>query len=322
MKLFSPLLIVVTTTLASSCVNNYKQADEIHETEGSASENREEIFLKNARQVQTNYWTFKLEEYNQLSPLPIESLSYPQALRLLHLSCMKAFFNGKETTESVNESPEFSEIERKTITKLITKLNSNTSPYRARLSTVWQGEADSYKERQPDMSGVLQNASLTHLGCMEVIHLDENKHPKNIDFVPFDDLHLVLFSQQSLFRYAKLHYDDERKPEVVLVPLLYGLSWALADPFIKDGSMTRLSCVLYSEERVPTYSIGFGHQDLTIEQEEGNPLFGLGSISAFMPMLDTRDPKFRAKCAARGMDPDTVMAYALEMDKQNQEVQE
>ena len=58
--------------------------------------------------------------------------------------------------------------------------------------------------------------------------MDAEMRPVGLDFVGFDELSGVIFASPSLIRAAKLFYEGGRS-EVVMVPLLYGLTWTLGD---------------------------------------------------------------------------------------------
>ena len=165
-------------------------------------------------------------------------------------------------------------------------------------------------KRKADFQGFVRNASLTHLGCVEVVRLDSNQQPIELCFVPFDDLRGIAFAGQALFRYAKLFYEDGRADELVLAPLLYGVSWSTQNPLLQDGTLTELLCTVRLEADESNYSIGVGHQDFYATNGDRLTLFGLGSVGEFAFALATDDPKFREKCRARGLDPDDVFRSA------------
>jgi hypothetical protein len=141
-----------------------------------------------------------------------------------------------------------------------------------------------------------------------VYRVDAANRPVRLDFVSFDELSGVVFGPPSLVRAAKLFYDDGRG-EVVLVPLLYGLTWAIGDEFDRAGRMTRFVAHLDDEElgALGASGIGVGQQDLSVRRRDGSgSLFGLGSVAEVSFPLDVRDPRFDAKARARGIDPDDV----------------
>jgi len=191
----------------------------------------------------------------------------------------------------------------KVLAKLVTVLTAKDSPYRAQYVAVWQSEGGESDSREPDFQGNFMNASLTHLGCIEALRLDSNERPVEVCFVPLDHLRGVAFVGSAMFRYAKLFYDDEREDEIVLVPLLYGISWRTSNDFDRDGSFTRFICHLPSGSNGLSFSIGVGHQDFLVEGDD-QILFGLGSVGELMIALSTDDPRFEEKCRARGLDPE------------------
>jgi hypothetical protein len=158
------------------------------------------------------------------------------------------------------------------------------------------------------MQGEFLNPSLTHLGCLEVYRVDAANRPTGIDFVSFDELSGVVFAPPSLIRAAKLLCDDGRG-EVVLVPLRYGVTWALGNEYDRAGRMTRFVAHLDGEEvgTLGASGIGVGQQDLSVRGlDGGGSLFGLGSVAEVAFPLELRDPRFDEKARARGIDPDEV----------------
>jgi hypothetical protein len=118
--------------------------------------------------------------------------------------------------------------------KLITQLVSDNSPYKPRHVAVWRGKAGESDKHEPDLIGILCNASLTHLGCIEVIRLDAEQRPIELAFISHDEIRGAVFDRTALFRAGMLFFDDGRADEVVLVPLLYGISWLSPHDFVNQ----------------------------------------------------------------------------------------
>jgi hypothetical protein len=171
---------------------------------------------------------------------------------------------------------------------------SKESPFRARPFYVWQGNAGQSSNKSYDIFGKLRNASITHLGCFEVMHLDEGGLPTKVSFIPLADIKEIIFTPPLLFRFAKVLYEDDRAMEIVLVPLLYGLSWFTDNEFDHNGSMTRFICSMKVEGLEAKTSIGVGHQDLKSGFESGEGvdyLFGIGSVSKILSGLEIDDAR-------------------------------
>lgn len=251
-----------------------------------------------AVEIQRAYWTHNPQEQAQLEARRSEELDWRERLRLHHLISLQRLNTGPERAAATEKC-------RHTVRGLI----APDSPYRPRAAMVWQGQSAKPGEgREPDMQGEFLNPSLTHLGCLEVYRVDTNNQPIRLDFVSFDELSGVVFAPPNLIRAAKLFYDDGRG-EIVLVPLLYGLTWAIGNEFDRAGRMTRFVAHLDGEEvgRLGASGIGVGQQDFSVRsQDGGSRLFGLGSVSELSFPLDMRDPRFDAKARARGIDPDEV----------------
>jgi hypothetical protein len=260
-----------------------------------------------AIRLQKAYWSFDAEEKRLLLE------RYPRAtpeetLRLHHLTCLEmAGTSGLEDLEIEPDSTEAGEFSRETAGYLL----SPESPYRSRTAMVFQGEELPSEEAEPNLVGDLYNSSLTHLGALEVIRVDQDSCPVELAFVPFDDLCCVIFPvAPSLLRAAQLVYEDLRS-EMVLVPALYGVSWGSESPHDTDGTFTRFVChvdVASPGKDGPTLSlgIGIGQQDLAITAGGSQSLFGLTSVVRIDFPLDMADPRFDERCRARGLDPEQI----------------
>lgn len=231
-------------------------------------------FIEQAYAIQQNYWTPNPDEKKSLLENNVDDLSWEQALRLIHLICLEMISDGpcKEQFIGVghSESKAFpSGDNRELIVKLIRRLTSEGSPYKPRNVYVYQGNSP----RQ----GEFRNVSLTHLGSIEVIRLDDNLQPAELAFISLDKLREVVFDRPAFFRYAKLTFNDG-SDETVLVPLLYGISRFSPNAYDKDGSWTSFICSIQLKEDQMGFTIGVGHQDFVMGSGDDRVLFGLGSI--------------------------------------------
>lgn len=180
----------------------------------------------------------------------LDSLTWPERLRLHHLLCLQRL-NPRPDRETTDEKC------RATVRRLI----APDSPYRPRPGIVWQGNSPQQGPREPDLQGEFLNPSITHFGSIEVYRLGSDNQPTRLDFVAFDELAGVMFAPSKLIRAAKLFYEDRRE-EVVFVPLLYGLTWAIGNEYDRDGRMTRFVHHLHVEEidALGASGIGVGHR--------------------------------------------------------------
>lgn len=266
-----------------------------------------------AMQLQCTYWTYNPDEKAALLARYPESLSWSEALRLHHLTCLELLSSEEGSAQLMGDlegsyfAPKGTAYEL--CRELVQRLLSQDSPYRVRHCNIWQGEAGQSGQRPPDLQGQLRNASLTHLGCLEVIHLGNQNQVRELSFIPFDDIRGVLFAQPSLFRAGKVLYEDSSE-EIVYIPLIYGVSWVTDIKYDHDGTMTRFRCHLPVDglDMHIGIGIGIGHQDflLTAPEAEGEYLLGLGSIGEIMFASELNDPKFDQRCRSRGLDPSTV----------------
>lgn len=251
-----------------------------------------------AAEMQRAYWTHNAEEQAQLAARGAEDLGWRERLRLHHLICL----------QRLNSEPEREAASRE-CQNTVRRLLATDSPYRPRPAMIWQGQAaQPGTSRDPDMQGEFLNPSLTHLGSLEFYRVDAANQPTGIDFAGFDELSGIVFAPPNLIRAAKLFYEDGRE-EIVLVPLLYGLTWTIGNEYDRAGRMTRFVAHLDGEEvgALGASGLGVGQQDFSIRsQDGGGNLFGLGSVAEILFPLDMRDPRFDEKARARGINPDEV----------------
>lgn len=273
--------------------------------------------------IQTDYWRFDSKEKASLIRRGPLNLPWPEMLRLNHLCCLETLQTKRwqrylqddeayaQDLSAGLSSDSYPGLDLEFWPELLQKLASSQSPYRARYCSVWQLKADNSEPRQPDFQGLFVNHSLTHLGSLEVIRVDEARNPTKLAFVPLDEVAHLMLGRPALFRTAKLTYDDDRADEVVWIPLLYGISWMSSQAYDTDGSLTRwvghTSLGTGGERR--NLGVGIGHQDFTVHNPadpEKSILFGLGSVSEVSVALDMNDPKFEQKCRARGLTQEDV----------------
>ncbi len=277
--------------------------------------------------IQKKYWRFDATEKASLVQRGPLHLPWPDMLRLNHLCCLeiletergKNYLHNPDAYGRDLEAGNVSELHRDLDLgfwpEMLEKFLSAASPYRPRLSLVWQAGAPPGVQREPDVQGWFMNESVTHFGSFEVIKVDDDGRPVKIDFVGLDELRHVMFAGNGLFRLAKLFYDDGRADEMVWMPLLYGVSWGCPEESDHDGSFTRWvghRTVEIAGEGL-NIGIGIGHQDFMVAtgRGEGVVVLGLGSLEEIEVGLDIDDPKFETKCKARGLDPDEARRIAL-----------
>jgi hypothetical protein len=255
--------------------------------------------------VHRAYWTPAPAEKERLLRARIEGMSWRDILRLHHLTCLDLLHGagltrlGDERFEMMVDAAPGPDAEL--CAALAARLRGPTSPYRPRLAFVFQRGSAS---KEPSLRGPLTNASLTHLGALEVIRLEQDQRPTGVDFVPLDALHSVHIGPPSLFPPARLEYEEEGRSEVVALPLLYGPSWFTPRPRDRDGTETTFICHI----KDVSSGLGLGHQDFT----NGSSLFGLGSIEQIAFPLDVDAPDFEERCRKRGLDPAQVRASGPE----------
>ena len=255
--------------------------------------------------IQRAYWSPDPNERAGLNSRDIASLSWSELLRLHHLNCIEYLWEGGDRAAwRLDEESDAPKTETPALARCgetAQRLRAPESPYRARHCSLFKGENAG---PEPDLQGETRNASLTHLGALEVIRLDSQLHPQELAFVALDDLRAVVFASPSLFRAAKLFYDDGRPDEIVLVPLLYAWTWLTRNEILRSGRLTRLFG--YTPVGDESIGVGLGHQDFYVASGSHFILIGFGSVRELAVVLEADDSRFEAKCRARGADPDEI----------------
>ncbi|CAG0954924.1 hypothetical protein PLCT2_00413 [Planctomycetaceae bacterium] len=256
--------------------------------------------------MQIEYWTANPAELHTLKSKGSQALKWPARLRLHHLACLalladgaakEQFEEGELGDDELPSSPQLGLVQETT-----SLLYANDSPFRPRVAAVWQGALEPKRQRQPNAFGVCSNASLTHLGCLEVITLDDKNMPISLEFLAFDEIQSIAMATPAQFRMSRILLEGGADI-MALVPLQYGVSWKSPNDFDHDGSMTRFIGMITPSGSSSSVGIGVGQQDLTCESEGAATLMGLSSVSQIEIVLDMRDPKFDEKCRGRGIDP-------------------
>jgi hypothetical protein len=134
--------------------------------------------------------------------------------------------------------------------------------------------------------------------------VDAQDQPTGIDFIALDDIRGIVLARPSIFRAAKILFEDGRPDEIVRLPLVYGFSWFTGRGQDTDGTMTHFCSHITVAAMKAPLGIGIGHQDFILESPKGGAtLFGLGSLGELIMPLHVGDPRFDERCRTRGIDP-------------------
>src|SRR5262249_36967356 len=146
-----------------------------------------------------------------------------------------------------------------------------------RFALIWTGQSPPNDRRSPDLQGLLCNPSLTHLGCLEVVRVDDN-NPPEIVFIAFADIRKLALGEPTVFRAVNITYEDGRADEFAFVPLMYGLTGRSPSDDILTGRKSRFVAFLGGDGPASAYGIGLGQQNLMIRQDGVGPApeYGVG----------------------------------------------
>lgn len=257
--------------------------------------------------LRKRYWSFNKAEYEHLHAKLKQGTTWSERLRLLHLCCagMMRTKLGEAVLRGDFADDDLDHPLAKMASELADTLVSEKSPYRPRNTAVWHGTTPPPDDKPPDHIGVVYNPSLTHLGCIEYITMDEQGNPGRVGFAPLHRVRTLVMASPALFRTGKIFFEDQRE-EVVIIPLVYGLSWLSRESYDRDGSMTRFALHTNVPQLGEELGIGLGQQDWAVSGQQGAALIGIGSIAMADMPLDLRDCDWEAKARMRGLDPEEI----------------
>ncbi len=294
-------------------------------------------------ELQKRYWTPNPEELAGLETRRPESLDPAKLLRLHHLRCLALLDAGDATLRRallapIAERPDETELRATIDRDLLTKLERSAkallarrSPFRPRHGFAWlaAGPPDGDDVPYSDFQGRTLNASLTHLGCLEVIGLDAKFEPATVEFLDFDQILTVSIGAGELgpaapFRPARVLREYGLEDRVVLLPTRYGLSWFSHEPELLRGTGAhRVAALELAGLADPSKAIGnpldrralsicVGPQRLEVlsdyreDGDHGLSRFFVGEAYQLSFAIDQDDPKFADKCRGRGLDPEAT----------------
>jgi hypothetical protein len=257
------------------------------------------------RDLQERYWAPNQIERMGLLKRGIAALAWKERIRLLHLVMSELLVleaGWPQLKENIGSGEDLPGGRRTEIARsLVESLRTSESPFRGRHASVWLRDGNGDVQPEP-RQGVFENASVTHLGALELVQLDAARRPTALRFQAFDELHGILLGKPSPLRLAKLSFDDGRATETVLLPLLYGASWHSRREHDRDGSFTRYVCHLPG---LLDAALGIGNQSFWI-LGSSRYLTTLSSIDEVVFSLSLDDPRFDARARARGLDPEAL----------------
>lgn len=287
--------------------------------------------------LQRAYWRSAPDELAALEARGFAALSWADKLRAHHLRCL-ALLDADDGAlrrallAPADARPAAPEPEPEGLVKLAASaksLLSRRSPYRPRHAFAWLGPAAPEGEDIPysDFQGRTLNASLSHLGCVELIRLDAALEPDRLEFIALDEImtlsrgQLDAPDQAPAFVPVRLLREYGAEELVGLMPTRYGLSWLAHEPEVLRGDAAHAVARLeLSGLADPAKAIGnpldrrplalaIGRQQLEVlsdYDDDGLGRFALGAAYQISFAIDQDDPRFAAKCEGRGLDPEVT----------------
>jgi hypothetical protein len=271
--------------------------------------------------LQKRYWTANPEELALLEARRFETLESRELLRLHHLRCLALL----DARDGILRRGLLAPVAERSAKALL----GRRSPYRPRHAFTWLGAGPPEGDAIPysDFQGRTLNASLTHLGALEVIALDQAFEPARVEFLELDQVLTISLGQLAAtapFRPARILREYGLDERVVLLPLRYGLSWFAHEPELLRGTAEhQLASVelsgLADPSRAPgnpldrrTLGIAVGPQrfevlsDYREDGDRGLSRFHLADAYQISLAIDQDDPRFAEKCRGRGLDPEAT----------------
>jgi hypothetical protein len=289
-----------------------------------------------AIELQKRYWSPAPEQLQELEERGLAALDWPDKLRLHHLRCLALL----DAADGVlrrgllapqAERPSASELSsgldpllHERVAGSAKALLGRRSPYRPRHGFAWLGDGPPEGDAVPysDFQGRIVNASLTHLGSVEVIRLDPSTlEPAALEFIAFDEIMTLARGpredRSTPFVPARILREYGQGELVVLLPLRLGPSWFALEPKLLRGETTHEVGGLELRGLAdPSKSIGepldrrvlgiqVGPQRFEVLSDylqEGLGRFELGDAYQISLAIDQDDPRFDDKCRGRGLD--------------------
>lgn len=213
--------------------------------------------------LQKDYWAINKDEKEILLAQFPDSIEWKNLLRLHHLLCMEALESMQEKlshTEKTTPIPGRETIQL--LQRTTNMLLGGKSPYRPR-----QGEIEfDILTRQGSLkkfTGVLMNASLTHLGSIEVVWVDSDLNPVSMDFLPLDQLQSIMNNTKG----ALITYKNKKEKDICYLATHYFFSPA-CKKYI-NNTQTEYVYPLY-EANSEEPGIGLGVQEFVIIQDNNS----------------------------------------------------
>ncbi len=286
--------------------------------------------------LQKAYWQSAPDELAELEARA--EPSWTERLRIHQLRCLawldadegrlrRALLAPPAERPSGASGSEGDSLARERVLASAKQLLGRASPFRPRHGFAWLGDGPPDGEAIPysDFQGRTIHASLTHLGALEVVTLDDRHEPAGIEFVPFDELLTLTVAPrepgvQPAFRPARVLREYGLADQIVLLPLRHALSWYAYDPALLCGwgdaaehEVGRIALPGLAGERSLAIQVGLQRlETLSEHAHEGLGSFRLADCYQLSLAIDEDDPRFADKCRGRGISPEATRGDVVE----------
>lgn len=285
-----------------------------------------------AIELQKAYWRPNPERWRELEGQGLDALDWPDRLRLHHQRCLALLDvdNGALRHALLAPASEASTavtsagLAHEQVAASAKVLLARRSPFRPRHGFVWLGEQAPAGDAVPysDFQGRMLDASLTHLGSLEVVRLDDEFEPAALEFIAFDEIMTVsrgrLTDPAAPFVPARILREYGLPELIVWLPLRHGLTWFAFEPTLVRGLARRsVAATELGNLADPSKALGnaldrrplgicVGPQQFEVLSDyaqEGLGRFELRAAYQLSLAIDQDDPRFVDKCRGRGLDP-------------------
>jgi hypothetical protein len=250
--------------------------------------------------IQKEYWTFNRKEKEILLAQFPHISKWKDILRLHHLLCMEIFqwYSANNLQDATYQSGQKKipvQIQEAIVNLKNTteKLLNEDSPYIPQACEIKYDILTKFREFKK-LEGTCMNASLSHLGSLEVFKVDGELNPLCIDFIPFSEIKTIMHNADGTL----ISYKDNKEKDICYLASHYYFS--KESTRYMESTISRYMCVqkkkcklvgMYTEEAryyLTEYGLGYGPQEFMIlhnEKSEKKAPIDRNAVITMLPHL-------------------------------------